>query len=287
MTEILSMDHCRIFHDGTVSEPRLSHPEGIAVDAEGRVWCGGELGQIYCISADGSHLEERANTGGFTLGIAFDRLGRLYTCDLKHKSVFRYEPDTDRLAEFARFSGSRSTGPPNWPVVDARRNLLYVSQSHDPEEPGQGIWRFDLDTGEGELWYPGPLHFANGMALRADGEGLYVAETFGHRIVYLPIGEDGSPGEPEPVADLGSALPDGIALDRNGTLYIACYEPSKIVRLVPGGVPETYVADPDAHMLCHPTNCAFRGSELLTANLGRWHVTVIDTDTEGLSLPIG
>jgi hypothetical protein len=33
--------------------------------------------------------------------------------------------------------------------------------------------------------------------------------------------------------------------------------------------------DEEAHMLCHPTNCAFRGNDLFTANLGRWHITRI------------
>ena len=45
------------------------------------------------------------------------------------------------------------------------------------------------------------------------------------------------------------------------------------------------VDDPEAHTLCHPTNCAFRGEELFTSNLGRWHITRIDVGTEGLSLP--
>jgi len=42
------------------------------------------------------------------------------------------------------------------------------------------------------------------------------------------------------------------------------------------GTVETVLADPTAHLLCHPTNLAFRGSELFTSNLGRWHITLID-----------
>lgn len=286
MTSVLPIDQCRTFYDGTVTEPRLLHPESVAIDAEGNVWCGGELGQIYRIPADGSALEERATTGGFTLGIAFDAHGRLYTCDLKHKSVFRYDPGSNELATFAAFNDRRTTGVPNWPVVDTRRNVLYVSESSGPEEPGPGVWRFDLDSGEGSLWFDRPLAFANGMALAADGDSLYVAETFGRRIVRIPIDHDGSPGEPETITELDGALPDGLALDADGTLYIACYEPSQILRLQPDGTLEVLVSDPDAHTLCHPTNCAFRGSELFIANLGRWHVTVVETQAQGLTLPV-
>jgi len=287
MNPVLPIDQCRAFYDGTVSEPRLLHPEGVAVDAAGNVWCGGELGQIYRIQADGSRLEEMASTGGFTLGIAFDAAGRLFTCDLKHRCVFRYYPASRVLDEFARFDADRATGVPNWPVVDARRNMLYVSESSGPDQPGPGVWRFDLDSGEGGIWLNCPLAFANGMALAPDGDALYVAETFGRRILRVTIDADGAPSEPETVVELSGALPDGLALDRDGALYIACYEPSQILRLRPGGTPEVLVADPEAHMLCHPTNCAFRGNELFIANLGRWHITVVETQATGLALPVG
>jgi sugar lactone lactonase YvrE len=285
MTPVFSIDQSRIFYDGTVTEPRLLHPESVAIDGEGNIWCGGELGQIYYIKADGSTLEECASTGGFTLGIAFDANGMLYTCDLKHKAVFRYEPVRGELTMFATSNDELSLRIPNWPVVDSGRNVLYVSDSFDPQQPGPGIWRFDLNTGEGTLWYDEPLSFANGMALTADGTALLVAETFGRRVSRIPIQPDGSPGERQTVVELEDTLPDGLALDRSGNLYIACYEPSQILRLRPGGELETLLADPEAHTLCHPTNCAFRGSELFIANLGRWHITSLHTDAKGLTLP--
>lgn len=54
---------------GMLTEPRLDHPEGIAVHPGGSVWCGEERGQIYRIVADGSASEEIASTGGFCLGL--------------------------------------------------------------------------------------------------------------------------------------------------------------------------------------------------------------------------
>lgn len=201
MTPVLPIEQCRVFHDGTVTDPRLLHPEGVAVDPEGNIWCGGELGQIYRLSPDGSLLEELASTGGFTLGIALDASGRVYTCDLKHKAVFRYDPATGDLGRFAEL-GADASGPPNWAVVDTGRNVLYVSESAGPEPPTPGIWRFDLDTGKGGLWYDRPLAFANGMALSIDGDALYVAETFARRIVRIPISENGDSGEVEVVIQL-------------------------------------------------------------------------------------
>lgn len=283
MYPILGIDKAEVFFDGIVSEPRLLHPEGVAVDADGAIWCGGELGQIYRIAPDGSSIEEVATTGGFTLGIALDGRGQVYTCDLKHRAVYRLEIATGRVSRFA--DGGGKLRAPNFPVVDLRRNCLYVSDCHtDPPEPG--IWRFNLATGDGEMWYDRPLDFANGMALAPDGNTLFVVETFSSRISRVPIQQDGSAGKLSIVVTGIERLPDGMAVDADSNLYISCYEPSCLYRATADGYLELLIDDPTAHILCHPTNCAFRGSDLFTSNLGRWHITRIATGAKGLALPV-
>ena len=60
--------------------------------------------------------------------------------------------------------------------------------------------------------------------------------------------------------------PEGIAIDADGDIWCG------------GETAEIY-------RMCHPTNCAFRGEELFTSNLGRWHITRIEARSEGLVLP--
>ena len=36
------------------------------------------------------------------------------------------------------------------------------------------------------------------------------------------------------------------------------------------------IEDKAATIIAHPTNIAFKGDKLYTANLGRWHITEID-----------
>src|SRR3954452_21790155 len=127
MPPLIPFERSTVFFDGIFTEPRLKHPEGIAIDSDGNVWCGGEDGQIYRIAADGSAIELMASTGGFTLGLAFDAQGRLYSCDLKHAAVFRFEPASGALDRFATGSDTASLRVPNVPVVDTQRNCLYVS----------------------------------------------------------------------------------------------------------------------------------------------------------------
>jgi gluconolactonase len=288
MKPVINIAQAEILYEGSITEPRLNHPEGICVDSEGNIWCGGETGEIYKLAKDGSELQLIATTGGFVLGLAFDDKGYLYACDNKHAAVFRLDPRTKELQKFAAGGNGQKMNIPNYPVVDVQRNVLYVSDSHDFKNEGPGIWRFDLSTGEGELWYKQNLRFANGMALSEDGHTLYVAETFAKRITKITILEDGAAGEAGIfVNDIGG-LPDGLALDREGDLYISCYEPSRIYRyLCAAGELQLLIDDPEAHTLCHPTNMAFNGTHLYTSNLGRWHITRILNDREGLPLPAG
>jgi sugar lactone lactonase YvrE len=285
MAPVIPFERSAVFFDGVFSEPRLNHPEGLAIDAAGNVWCGGEEGEIYRIAADASRIELMATTGGFTLGMAFDAAGRLYTCDLKHAAVFRLDPSSGSLDRFAGGDGRTSMQIPNVPVVDVQRNCLYVSDSFHFQQSGPGVWRFDLDSGDGQLWYDRPLRFANGLALSANLSWLYVAETFARQVVRIPILADGSAGAAEPFVQAVPALPDGLAFDLEGRLYIACYEPSRIYRVDATGTIELLIDDPEAHTLCHPTNCAFRGTELFNSNLGRWHITRTEVGVTGLPLP--
>jgi gluconolactonase len=281
---ILPIERARVFFDATLGPVRLKHPEGVAVAPDGAVWCGGDGGEIYRISPDGSAIEQIASTGGFTLGLAFDATGALFTCDLGHRAVFRLDPATRALECFAAGDGRTALRAPNFPVVDAARGVLYVSDSRPSGVDGPGIWRFDLATGRGGPWFERPLNFANGLALSHDRGWLYVVETFARKVSRIAINPDGGAGTYETFVDGIERLPDGLAFDADGLLYIACYEPSRLFRADPNGRLELLIDDPEAHTLCHPTNCAFRGTELLTANLGRWHITAVDVGVGGAPL---
>ena len=278
---VLPMDRASVLFDGLFSEPRLQHPEGVAVGPDGWIWCGSENGQILRIAPDGSAIEEVASTGGFVLGLAFDGARALFACDLKHAAVFRLDYTSRKLERFTR----PGIVIPNYPVVDRARNRLLVSDSHAFSTPGPGIWAFDLSSGNGAIWYDQPLVFANGMALTPSGDAIFVCETFAHRISQVPILADGSAGTASPFAVDLPGLPDGIAFDDAGALYVGCYEPSRILRIAASGaMAEVYIEDPTAHLFAHPTNIAFDGSTLYSANLGRWHITRVHTDTTGTAL---
>src|SRR5262245_1561977 len=167
---VLPMERARVFFDGVFTDPRLQHPEGLAVGPDGWIWCGSENGEILRVDPAGVQIERVAATGGFTLGLAFLGDRALFFCDNREAIVYRLDLASRRVERFTP-PGIRI---PNYPVVDIAHNRVLVSDSHDFASPGPGVWAYDLATGAASLWYAGALVFANGMALGPDRASLYV-----------------------------------------------------------------------------------------------------------------
>ncbi|SMY09749.1 SMP-30/gluconolactonase/LRE family protein [Flavimaricola marinus] len=269
MKALLPASAATVFFDGIFTDPCLAHPEGVAIHADGSIWAGTERGDIVRIAADGSGIERITSTGGFLLGIAFDAAGNCFACDMKHKAVFRYDAVTGACDRFA----DSGITVPNYAVVDDTGGFLFVSDSLDPDG---SIFRYDLATGKGGRWTNEPLCFANGMAMAPDNSGLYVVESMKARLSFVPIAPDGSAGAARVVTEGLETVPDGVLAMANGDILISNYEPSRIWRWSQQSGLELLIEDPVATTLAHPTNIALKGDKLYTANLGRWHVSVID-----------
>ena len=76
--------------------------------------------------------------------------------------------------------------------------------------------------------------------------------------------------------DLGTFVPDGVAVADDGSLIVACYRPDAILRWSSSAGLSILAWDPRGTVLAAPTNVAFVGDDLETLvvpNIGRWHLT--------------
>ncbi|CAN5659398.1 SMP-30/gluconolactonase/LRE family protein [soil metagenome] len=276
----LSIDDVTIFADG------LDHPECIAVHPDGSIWAGGEAGQIYRISADGKEVREINNTGGFTLGIAFSPdASWLAVCDLKNHCVWKLDIASNELTTFATGAEGVSFNIPNYPAF-TKDGRLFVSESGAFREVTGKIFCFDKG-GNGVIWHDGPFNFANGLAISANEDYLYVVCTWLPGVERIQINANGTAGTRETFCILQTTCPDGIAFDADENLYIACYAPNVIYKVNKLKEVSLLVDDWEAHTLSNPTNIAFGGKnfdKLFCANLGRWHISSINVQTTGLKL---
>ena len=261
----------------------LDHPEGVAVDAQGTVWAGGEAGQVYRIEA-GTPVEV-CSTGGFLLGLALDAAGLVYACDTGRKEVLRIDPATGQIDTYSSGAPGSPFRNPNFPVFDDAGNL-YVTDS--------GGWQTDdgdikviRPDGSTELWTSDLPRFPNGCCLSADGAFLLVIESLTPGVSRIPIGADGTAGRPESICELPGSVPDGLAVDESGGFFVACYRPDRLYYVDAGGRVEVVAEDPQGTVLAAPTNVVFTGADrrtLVVGSLGRWHLAALQVDIPGVPL---
>ncbi|MGC1342819.1 MAG: SMP-30/gluconolactonase/LRE family protein, partial [Candidatus Binataceae bacterium] len=79
------------------------------------------------------------------------------------------------------------------------------------------------------------LMFPNGTVITRDGKTLVVGESFGRRLTAFDIAADGSLANRRVWADLGNNVPDGIALDAEGAIWVATPMSSEVIRVREGG----------------------------------------------------
>src|SRR5438477_432949 len=130
--------------------------------------------------------------------------------------------------------------------------------------------RFMRAAGRGPL-AAGPFHFANGLAFDAKEDHLYVVESNLDRVVRLEIKSDATAGPPEVFVEGLTTVPDGLAFDTHGNLYVTTYGSSCIYRVTPDRHVALVCQDVENEVLCLVTNCAFAGpnfDQLVVASVG-------------------
>lgn len=262
----------------------LDHPEAVAWGPDSRVYAGGEAGQLYRMSLTDSICEQVAKVeGGFLLGLAHDADGNTYACDDRNTCVHRITPQ-GVVSVYCNGNAEQRMRVPNYPVFDDAGNL-YVSDSGEWGKKTGWIWKIAPGGTKAEIWDQSASGFTNGMCLSADGKALYVVESSPPLISKIEIKPDGSAGKRTVVVELPRTVPDGIAFDRNGDLYISLYNPNIVYRYTVKGELITLYDDWEQLMLVAPTNIAFGGPDMKTliiASLCGWSVHTAPMPVPGL-----
>lgn len=256
----------------------LDHPEGVAYDhRRGILYAGGEAGQVYAVNAGSRAVAEVARTGAFALGLAVDGAGRVVVCDGADGAV--WVVDDGVAKRYISSVGDRDLMMPNYPAFGPD-GTLYVSDS--------GRWKADVGAviavpadGDAYVFDSTLSRFPNGCAVTPDGGELWMIQSEGPDVSRYDL----TGGPPETVVRLPGTVPDGIAFTADGGVVISCYRPDRIYYLDPEGDLSVLIEDPQGTLLAAPTNVCFIGdelSQLVSANLGRWHLTLIETGLTGV-----
>ena len=204
---------------------------------DGVLYAGGEAGQIYEVTLAGE-AREVATTGGSLLGLTLDGDGRIYACDCERLEVVRVDPrhGRGRGLLLARDDAAERVGlrRRRQPLRHRLRRHEGGRRARDPDRAGRRDRR---------------LVRGRARATRTASASPPTAASCSSSSPTCPACrrsrscEDGSAGEPRVVLELPRTVPDGIALDAAGTMYVACYRPDRILRIRPGGEVEVLADD--------------------------------------------
>jgi sugar lactone lactonase YvrE len=203
--------------------------EGIAFNGQGDLYVTAQQG-LWQVYPDGS-VREVAELDS-NLGLASVGERDLLVADFGPTNAFRHDRNNDGVVWRITPEGEKTIvgdnmGDPNAVLLRSDGSIL-VSDDATADI-------YIVENGETRLFSTAVSH-PNGLALSDDGRTLYVAQIFksvrpvvrDDSLWALPLKEDGTPaGAAKLVARTGPyAANDGIAMDREGRVYIAANGPA-------------------------------------------------------------
>jgi sugar lactone lactonase YvrE len=262
----------------------IDHPEGVAWH-DGHVYCGTEGGDLLRLDPVSGSIEVASRPGGFLLGLAFDGAGNCVICDAGAGRLVRVAPDGSSETLIDSVAGRKLVSP-NFPAFGSD-GTLWVTESGSSWTSDDGYLFRIAPGGEAEIVDEACRRFPNGLALAPDESRLYVVESRWPGVSSYAL-RDGVIGRREETLPLPRTVPDGLAFDVGGALFIGCCRPDRVYRLGSSGVLEVYLDDFTGEFMTTPTNLAFGGEGLRTlfmAGLAGWSVNAVETDVAGHPLP--
>jgi gluconolactonase len=253
----------------------LLRPEGIMALDDGSIYTADGYGRCSRIDP-GGHTTFFGHLGGMPNGICIDQKGNCIVANIGNGEVQSVSPAGHHVVLMTEAGGKRMFTP-NFPFLDFH-GRLWVSNSTDNPDIDASLQSPIPDgclvliaDGRKPRRVADGICFANGVALDAPEEYVYVAETMQRRVLRYRINKDGSVGQAEVYgpALLGRfGFPDGIAFDEAGNLWIAFPVANTIGFLDPQGRLEIFVEDPQGIVINRPANICFGGKDRRTAFIG-------------------
>jgi sugar lactone lactonase YvrE len=283
-------------HVDVVSEGPRASLEGVAVDKSGNVFVTSTFtGELLKFPPGSGDFEvfgtidgwASAGPGAGFLGLATDAEGNIYGAVQWDGLTGVYKFDR-KTGDESLIAGTDQMSFPNAIAFDKVGNM-YITDSNSTgilssELPGDvrgAIWRVDR-TGNAVKWFESPQLGGNGIGpgrtpVGANGIAyrkgvLTVANNEGLSLWTVPIERDGSAGDIALLAGLGvtpdwpfldgpfgplPALPDGIALDVHGGIYVASVAQNAVFRVNTDGSVDVLFHDPAGEVLNVPSSIAF------------------------------
>ena len=242
----------------------LQRPECVLTHSSGHVFVSDRRGGVLKIHPSGAagliggqHLGQQL-TGSLPLlpnGIALQRDGSFLVANLGEQGgVWRIAPD-GTASPWLMEVGGRAVHRVNFvvndvPDINDQQGRVWACIS---ATDGSDAYPLRTATGyivlrdaAGTRVVADGLHYTNECRVSADGQFMYVNETFGRRLSRFRIQKSGELTAKETIATFDDGdFPDGLALDAEGGAWVVCVGSNRVYRIAPDGTKLTVIDDAD------------------------------------------
>jgi sugar lactone lactonase YvrE len=183
----------------------------------------------------------RAHTGGFAVAVSE---GFGFWADGELRVVDPVLPDPNRRMNDAKCDS---------------RGRLWAGSTHLDFEPGVGALHCWDGHSPSTVVADGFI-LPNGIGWSPDDRTMYLVDSLAHAVLAAPFDPDtGEVGAFAPICTIGPGLPDGLAVDVEGFLWVAVWDGSEVRRISPTGEVAAIVPMP----VTQPSSCAFGDDGIL------------------------
>jgi ribose transport system permease protein len=177
----------------------IEGPEDVILDENDNLYCGTRNGEVVrFLAPDHKEWEVFAHTGGFPLGLAFDRAGALTVCVgamglysiARDRTVTRLSAETNRTP-FSILDDARLRDPNDCDIAPDGRIFFTDSttryDAHDwaldsvESRPTGRLLVYDPRNGRTRTVLRG-MSYLNGVCMAHDGQSLFLAESWACRV---------------------------------------------------------------------------------------------------------
>lgn len=238
-------------------------PVPVAELGEGALW-DRESGSLYWVDSPAG-LVHRLDEGrhrhwdaGQSVGCVVTRASGGLVLAAGH-GFLALDPATGTVSPLAAAEPDKPGNHMNDGACD-RAGRFYAGSMADDETPGNGaLYRLDPDHSITRLITG--VGISNGIGWSPDNQLMYYVDSLAHSIdVFDYDAATGAISGRRPLASVGKAdvVPDGLAVDAGGSVWVALWGGSVVQRYSQGGQLTGEVRLPAAHV----TSCAFAGADL-------------------------
>ncbi|GAB3763361.1 SMP-30/gluconolactonase/LRE family protein [Microlunatus parietis] len=224
--------------------PRTVLGESARWDGEAWWWVDADPGHVWTRRPDGP-AEPVVRNGGRTSLVQPDGAGAALV--VQGTTLLAARRDHDRSWRLTGF-GTVDV-PDGWLVNDGAADAsgnLWIGSIEPARTPGAGEL-IKVDSDGASTRQAGGITLSNGMVWSADGTELFHADTFGHVILRHRVDPASGTVTGSGVAfeiPAEDGLPDGLAADQGGGLWVALYGAGQVRRYTPDGTVDVVITIP-------------------------------------------